>query len=98
MTSDNRMTWGLIIDVLDLLERHGYHKHDDQHTGQAIGVIHDLARVYEGDHDAPYGTYPGQAPSPSTSPGPPGPEPGTVRPRSMTWTPSRSPTPRSEPS
>ena len=62
MTSDNRMTWGLIIDVLDLLERHGYHKHDNQHTGQAIGVIHDLVRVYEGDRDASYGTYLDQAP------------------------------------
>jgi hypothetical protein len=30
MTSDNRMTWGLIIDVLDLLERHGYHAYLDQ--------------------------------------------------------------------
>ena len=24
MTTDDRMTWGLITDVLDLLERHGY--------------------------------------------------------------------------
>jgi hypothetical protein len=73
MTSDSRMTWGLIIDVLDVLERHGYRQHDDQHTGQAIGVIHDLARVYEGDRDAPYGTYPGQAPpSPPPEPRAPG--------------------------
>ena len=69
MTSDNRMTWGLIIDVLDTLERHGYHKHDNEHTGQAIGVIHDLARVYEGDRDASYGTYLDQAtPSPPPEP------------------------------
>jgi hypothetical protein len=72
MTSDNRMTWGLIIDVLDLLERHGYHKHDDQHTGQAIGVIHDLARVYEGTGGALYVSYLGQAPpSPDPEPGQP---------------------------
>ena len=83
MTSDNRMTWGLIIDVLDLLERHGYHKHDDQHTGQAIGVIHDLARVYEGDHDAPYGTSPrpGAIPVNVTRTARPGTRPRTVRPR-----------------
>ena len=37
MTSDDRLTWGLITDVLDVLERHGYHRHDNQHTGQAIG-------------------------------------------------------------
>ena len=48
MTSDGRMTWGLIIDVFGVLERHGYRKLDNQHTGQAVGVIFDLARVYEG--------------------------------------------------
>jgi hypothetical protein len=72
MTSDNRLTWGLIIDVLDVLERHGYHKHDNQHTGQAVGVIHDLARVYEGTGGAPSGTYLDQAPpSPHPEPGRP---------------------------
>ena len=43
MTSDDRFTWGLILDVLDVLERHGYHKYDDQHTGRAFGMILDLA-------------------------------------------------------
>ena len=62
MTTDNRMTWGLISDVLDVLERHGYHQHHNQHTGQAIGVLHDLARVYEGTYEAPSGTYLDQAP------------------------------------
>ena len=70
MTTDNRMTRGLIIDVLNLLERHGYHKHDNQHTGQAAGVIYHLARVYEGDRDTPYGTYPGPAPAPPEPPRP----------------------------
>ena len=63
MTSDNRMTWDLILEVLDVLERHGYHQHDNQHTGQAIGVIGDLARIYEGTRDAPYGTYLDQRPA-----------------------------------
>ena len=72
MTSDNRMTWGLILDVLDVLERHGYRQHDHQHTGQAFGVIGDLARIYEGTRDAPYGTYPHDAqPSPDPEPGQP---------------------------
>ena len=26
MTSDDRFTWGLIVDVFDVLERHGYHR------------------------------------------------------------------------
>ncbi len=69
MTSDNRMTWGLIIDVLGVLERHGYHQHDNQHTGQAIAVIGDLASVYEGTRDLFHSTYPGQAPpSPHAEP------------------------------
>jgi hypothetical protein len=57
MTSDDRFTWGLIIDVFDVLERHGYHRYDNQHTGQALGVIFDLAYVYDGTRDVPYGTY-----------------------------------------
>ena len=69
MTSDNRMTWDLILDVFDVLERHGYHESDNQHTGQAGRVIRDLAHVYEGTRDAPYGTYPDQAP-PSPHPEP----------------------------
>jgi hypothetical protein len=58
--TENRITMPLIIDILDTLERHGYHQHDDQHTGQAIGIIADLTRVYEGTREAPYGTYLGQ--------------------------------------
>ena len=68
MTSEDRFTWGLILDVLDVLERHGYHKYDDQHTGRAIGVIFDLAHVYEGAR----GTHPGPVvPSPHPGPAPP---------------------------
>jgi hypothetical protein len=70
MTSGNRITWGLVTDILDALERHGHHRFDDQHTGQAIGVISDLVRVYEGSLDVGYGTYRDQVPSP------PDPEPG----------------------
>jgi hypothetical protein len=68
MTSDDRMTWGLIIDVLDVLERHGYHKRDNQHTGEAAGVIFDLARIYEGTreiHPGPVAPLPHPEPAPS---------------------------------
>ena len=65
MTSEDRFTWGLILDVLDVLERHGYHQYDDQHTGRAVGVIFDLARTYEGTRE----THPGPA-APSPHPGP----------------------------
>jgi hypothetical protein len=48
---DPRMTWGLIIDVLDVLERHGYHKSDDRHTGAVVGYLLPLAQPYAGERD-----------------------------------------------
>jgi hypothetical protein len=75
MTSPSRITWGLVTDILGTLERHGHHQYDDQHTGQAIGVISDLVRVYEGSLDISYGTYRDQMPSLlGLGPGRPGPE------------------------
>jgi hypothetical protein len=62
MTSDDRMTWGLIGEVLDVLERHGYHRYDNHHTAQAVGAIADLAGLYDGTLDSSYGTYPHQSP------------------------------------
>jgi hypothetical protein len=75
MTSDDRMTWGLVGEVLDVLERHGYHRSDNRHTAQAVGAIADLASLYEGTRDPPYATYPYQSPpAPHAEPGPPAPE------------------------
>jgi hypothetical protein len=71
MTSDHRITWGLIHEVLSALERHGYHKHDNQHTGQAIGVIFDLAHTYEGTRESRPGPV---APAPHPKPAPRVPE------------------------
>jgi hypothetical protein len=72
MTSDDRLTSGLILDVLDVLERHGYHPYDNRHTGQAIGAILDLAYVYDGTRDV---SYLGHAPpGPHTAPGPSDPD------------------------
>ena len=53
MTSDDRYTWDLIHEVLEVLERHGYRRSDSEHTAQAIGLIHHVARIYEGALDAP---------------------------------------------
>ena len=47
-TGQQQPAWELIIEVLDVLERHGYRKADDQHTGQAVHLIGKLARVYAG--------------------------------------------------
>jgi hypothetical protein len=71
MTRDHRMTWGLIHEVLSALERHGYHKHDNQHPGQAIGAIFDLAHIYEGTRESRPGPV---TPSPHLEPAPPVPQ------------------------
>jgi hypothetical protein len=73
MADDERLTWGFIIEVLDVLERHGYRRSDSEHTGQAIGLIRHMARTYEGTQDAPPGGYVVVPSSPPTAPQPPGP-------------------------
>jgi hypothetical protein len=60
MTADHRVTPGLTHEVLDALEPHGYDRSDDLHADRAIGLIGDLAGIYEGTQDHP--AYPGPAP------------------------------------
>ena len=88
MTSDDRFTWGLILDVLDVLERHGYHRYDNQHTGQAVGAILDLAYVYDGTRDVSYGYLTRRRHR----------TPGQNHPAPRQTTRSSSPTPKSAPS
>jgi hypothetical protein len=57
MTDDERFTWGFILEVLDVMERHGYRRRDNKHTGQAIGLIRDVAGIYDGTLNAPPGGY-----------------------------------------
>jgi hypothetical protein len=73
MADDQRLTWGFILEVLDVLERHGYRRSDSEHTGQAIGLIRHVARIYEGTLDAPVGGYVVVPSSPPTAPQPPSP-------------------------
>jgi hypothetical protein len=73
MTDDERLTWGFILEVLNVMERHGYRRSDNQHTGQAIGLIRDAARTYEGTLDAAPGPYVVVPSSRPTAPQPPGP-------------------------
>ena len=72
MADDQRLTWGFILEVLDVLERHGYRRSDSEHTSQAIGLIREVARIYEGTLDAPVGGYVVVPSSPPTAPPPPG--------------------------
>ena len=89
MTSDPRVTPGLIHDILDALERHGYYRSDDLHADRAIGLIGDLAGIYEGTQDHPAATSRSQcrrrptADPAATTPSPsPGPTPSPCSPRS----------------
>jgi hypothetical protein len=68
MTSDDRLTSGFILDMLDVLDRHGYHQYDNRHTGQAVGAIIDLAYVYDGTRDVSYLDH--ASPGPHTETGP----------------------------
>jgi hypothetical protein len=71
MTRDHRITPGLVTDVLDALERHGYSRGDDLHADRAIGLIGDLARIYDGTQDHPATADPRTVPpSPPAYPGP----------------------------
>jgi hypothetical protein len=65
MTSDHRVTPGLINEVLDALEQHGYYRSDDLHADRAIGLIGDLACIYEGTQDHPAVAYPITVPPPA---------------------------------
>jgi hypothetical protein len=68
--TDQRMNPDLIHDVLDVLDRHGYARADDEHTGRAILLISDLAHIYEGALDHPFGPHINQASPSKTQPAP----------------------------
>jgi hypothetical protein len=70
--TDNRTGVPLITDILDVLDRHGYTRGDTAHTARAILLISDLANIYEGSQDHPFGPHIGKPPS-GTEPAPPGP-------------------------
>ena len=55
--TDQRLTPDLIHDILDVLDRHGYTRADNEHTGRAVLLISDLAHIYEGAQDHPFGPY-----------------------------------------
>ena len=67
--TDDRMNLNLITEMLDMLDRHGYARSDDKHTARAIVLISDLAHIYEGSLDHPFGPYIGEIP-PRTEPEP----------------------------
>ena len=71
--TDNRTGVPLITDILDVLDRHGYTRGDTAHTARAILLISDLAQIYQGSQDHPFGPYISEPPSSPTEPAPPEP-------------------------
>ena len=51
--SDTRFRWAVIMDLLDVFEHAGYKRGDDVHTGRAIGLLFDAARIYAQELDEP---------------------------------------------
>jgi hypothetical protein len=72
--TDHRMNLDLITSMFGLLDRHGYARGDNEHTGRAILLLGDLARIYEGSQDHPFGPYIGEIPQ-RPEPVPPEPAP-----------------------
>ena len=70
--TDQRLTPDLIHDILGVLDRHGYTHADDEHVGRAALLVGDLAHIYEGTQDHPFGPYNEASPS-RTEPAPAGP-------------------------
>ncbi len=68
--TDDRMNLDLITEMLDLLDRHGYARSDDEHTARAIVLISDLAHIHEGSLEHPFGPYIGEIPSRTERPAP----------------------------
>jgi len=54
-TDSPQVTWGLLIDTLDVFERHGFRKSDDLHLGRAVALLRDVVRIYSGELDEPGG-------------------------------------------
>ena len=71
--TDHRIDVNLFVDVLDVLDRHGFARGDIEHQGRAIFLIRDLARTYEGTQDHPVEPSSSQA-STLPPPEPPGPD------------------------
>jgi len=69
MTTGPRVTPGLVHDILDALERHGYYRSDDTHADRTIALIGDLAGIYEGTQDHPASPFMVPSPLPAY-PGP----------------------------
>jgi hypothetical protein len=61
MTGANYKNWDCVLDVLAVLEQHGYHRYDNRRTGETALAILGLARFYDGTRDTPHDQIPPSA-------------------------------------
>jgi hypothetical protein len=45
------MDWPMIMEVLDVLERHEYHQADSAHMGRAANLLVQVAAIYAGNQE-----------------------------------------------
>jgi hypothetical protein len=60
----DRQTHRMVSEIITILEAHGHHAVDREHTDQTITMINDLARTYDGTRDADHETAPAPDPGP----------------------------------
>jgi hypothetical protein len=77
--TDDPMNLNLITGILDVLNRYGYTRSDDEHAGRAIDLTSDLAHIYEGPQHHPFGPSSNETP-PQAEPAPPEPASNDVIP------------------
>ena len=53
MTSDSRLTGNLFLDIVGVLERHGYRRSGNHHVEHVFRAVSDLTRTCEGTQAAP---------------------------------------------
>jgi hypothetical protein len=65
----DRQTHRMVSEIITTLEGHGHHAPDREHADQAIAMITDLARTYDGTRDTtPSGGHDASAPAPGPRP------------------------------
>ena len=70
----HRISLSLITGVLGVSDRPGYARGDNEHTAWATLLITDLARIYEGALNHPFGPDRNEMPPPSRNRHRPNPE------------------------
>jgi hypothetical protein len=66
----DRQTHRMVSEIITTLEAHGHHAPDREHADQAIAMITDLARTYDGTRDTTPSASHDTGPAPASGPRP----------------------------